>query len=391
MQFDFPEPEAEARAHSAALTDHIRQAIESAGGWISFAEYMNLALYAPGQGYYSAGAAKLGAAGDFVTAPELSPLFSECLAGQCAQVLRQFDGGVVLEPGAGQGTMAADMLLELERLDCLPDEYLILELSADLRERQRRTIRERAGHLFDRVKWLDRSPTEPVRGVIVANEVVDALPVHRFVVNAEDVSELGVGWQANALVDAIRPASPSLLKNLRPVLDLPEFAPAPGYLSEISCLLPGWVATLSDWLETGMALLIDYGFSRPEYYRSERSTGTLRCYYQHRAHDDPYLWPGLQDISSWVDFSLLAESAAAAGLAVGGYTTQAHFLLASGINERFEALASMGEKARVAAAHGVRRLLLPGEMGETVKFIALTRGAIEVPDGMLGRDLRSRL
>jgi SAM-dependent MidA family methyltransferase len=391
---ELPEPGPAALAHSAALVEHIHQAIDGAGGWISFADFMRRALYTPGLGYYSAGATKLGAAGDFVTAPELSPLFAECVGGQIAQVLRTLDGGSVLEPGAGLGTMAAGILLELERQNALPQDYFILEPSADLRERQRQTIAAQAGHLLERVSWLDQGPAQPINGVIVANEVADALPCARFIIDetqADRVSELGVMWVDEQLANSARRASGELLKGLVPIFDLPDFQPAHGYTSELNLQLPGWVKSIADWIDQGVVLMLDYGFSRAEYYRSERSAGTLRCFYQHRAHEDPFVWPGLQDISAWVDFTLLAESAAAAGLHVAGYTTQAQFLLASDIAKRFESREFATSAERAMAAQGVQRLILPGEMGETVKVMALASGDIDVPAGMLGRDLRGSL
>ena len=394
MDLDIPDPGRAASRHSAALTDYIRQKIEASAGWISFADYMDLALYAPGYGYYSAGAVKFGEAGDFVTAPEISPLFSQCVANQCAQILDQLNDGVVLEPGAGQGTMAADILLELAKQDALPKQYLILEPSADLRNRQRITIKTRAGDLLEHVKWLSRPPEQPLQGVLIANEVIDALPVQRFVIDEtqpNQLCELGVTWVDDALAWSTRPATGELLKRLVAILETPDFFPANGYTSEFCSRLPMWIETVADWLAEGAALLFDYGYSRSDYYRSDRQDGTLRCYYRHRATDDPFLWPGLQDITAWVDFTLLAESAVAAGLEVAGYTTQAQFLLAANISEKFESLEFTDSKAQIAAAHAMRRLVLPGEMGETVKVMMLSKGIATLPSGMSGRDLRASL
>jgi len=390
MQLDLPAPSPEALAHSDSVRAHVRQHIEAAGGWISFAEYMGLVLYAPGLGYYSAGANKFGELGDFVTAPVISPVFSRCLAGQCAEVLDSLGGGKILEPGAGTGIMAADMLLELQRLEALPDEYLILEPSAELRERQLQTIVHRAPQLRDRVRWLDSSPEEAFRGVVVANEVLDALPVQRFVLNADATDELGVAVDGGRFVADCRPAGAELLAAVDTIRHLPGFNPAEGYQSEICLQLPAWIKTVAEWLDEGVALLLDYGFPRHEYYFSERSSGTLRCYYRHRAHEDPFIWPGLQDITAWVDFSALAHAAAAAGFAVTGYTTQANFLLASGIDERVTAFPERPQE-QVEMARGLRQLLLPGEMGESVKVMALSRGGVAAPSGLHGRDMRSRL
>jgi len=390
MQLDLPTPSPEALAHSETVCIHVAEHIQAAGGWICFAEYMSLVLYAPGLGYYSAGAHKFGEAGDFVTAPVISPVFSQCLAGQCAEVLNALGGGTILEPGAGTGIMAADMLLELERLQALPDEYLILEPGADLRERQLQTIMQRVPHLRERVRWLDSAPAEAFRGVVVANEVLDALPVQRFVLRGEDTHELGVALAGTQLVARSRPAGTALSAAIENIRCLPGFSPADGYESEICMQLPAWIQTVAEWLNEGVALFLDYGFPRHEYYFSERSSGTLRCYYRHRAHENPFVWPGLQDITAWVDFSFLAETAMAAGFVLTGYTTQANFLLASGIDERVSAHTG-GQRAQVELASGLRQLLLPGEMGESVKVMALSRGGAAAPSGMYGRDMRSRL
>lgn len=391
MLSDFPQPDADALAHSDRLVDHIRRQIGQQGGRISFADYMQLALYAPGLGYYSAGATKFGAGGDFVTAPEISAFFSQCVAGQCAEVLRALGGGVLLEPGAGRGVMAADILAELDRLDCLPEEYLILEPSADLRERQAALISERVPELAGLVHWLDHVPDKSVRGVVVANEVADALPVERFTMAAGQVQEVGVSVAGERFAASLQPAAGELLKSVQAVLqDLGQQLPD-GYNSEVCLQLAPWVQALGGWLEEGVVLLFDYGFSRREYYLPERCAGTLRCYYRHRAHDDPFVWPGLQDITAWVDFSRLAEAAAAAAMEVAGYTTQAHFLLAAGLDERVAAVIGDDAQAQAEFAHGLRQLLLPGEMGDAIKVMALTKGNVSAPTAMLGRDMRSAL
>ncbi len=398
MLSEFPQPEPDALKHSVSLVAHIKEQILAAGGWISFADYMELVLYAPGMGYYSAGAHKLGMDGDFVTAPEISPLFSRCLAKQCVEVLTELDNSVVLELGAGSGVMAADMLLEFERLQCLPAEYLVLETSADLRARQAALLHERVPHLVSRVRWLDGMPEQPIRGVIVANEVVDALPVERFAINRDGPAELGVGIQADKLVEEMRPATGVLLKSIELLQSESGLLTESDYTSELSLRLPAWVASLNDWLQEGVVLLFDYGFSRREYYLPERSSGTLRCYYRHRAHDNPFVWPGLQDITAWVDFSYLAEAAQAVGMKVAGYTTQAHFLLAAGLDEQvaIETESYAGntqdeQQKQIELAHALRQLILPGEMGESIKVMALCKGSVLAPSALAGRDMRSSL
>jgi SAM-dependent MidA family methyltransferase len=387
---DFPSPSAEALEHSEILSTRIRALIAANAGWLSFADYMQQALYAPGLGYYSAGARKLGAAGDFVTAPEISPLFSQCVAGQCAQVLEYLGGGCLIEPGAGTGIMAADILLELERLGTLPDEYLILEPSADLRARQLATLTQKIPHLQSRVRWLEQSPDQPLSGVLVANEVLDALPVQRFTRVSGQIHELGVSWSGSEFVYATRPAGPELATAVAAICRATAFDWPDGFTSELCLQLPAWLQTVARWFSAGQVLLFDYGFPRHEYYLPERRSGTLRCYYRHRAHENPFLWPGLQDITAWVDFSLLAEAALAAGFELTGYTTQAHFLLAAGIDQRVASAAS-DVQAQVLRAAGLRQLLLPGEMGEAVKVMSLGIGGVLAPEAMAGRDLRSRL
>lgn len=387
-----PQPCADARSHSDRLKHHIGEAISRAGGWIGFDRYMSLALYAPGLGYYSAGARKFGAEGDFITAPEVSPLFARCLADQCAEALRALPAGerTVMELGAGTGKMAVEMLRTLARLDCLPDCYLIVEVSADLRQRQHDVLRQQAPDLASRVRWLDGPPEAPFAGVVVGNEIIDALVVKRFKRTEAGWEEIGVSLGPDGFEDAPKPADKVLIERLQGLetalgYDLPE-----GYQSEINVNLAPWLATVAGCLSQGVLLFIDYGMARHEYYQPQRRCGTLRCHYRHRAHDDPYFWPGLQDITAWVDFTALAEAALAQGLDVSGYTTQAHFLLGSGM-ERYLAAAADDAVAQYELAQGAKRLLLPGEMGERFKVMALSKGDVPAPSGMHHRDLRDRL
>lgn len=383
-----PPPGAAAAEHSARLRAHIAAAIAAAGGAIPFARYMELALYAPGLGYYSAGAQKFGAAGDFVTAPEISPLYAQCIARQCAQVLRLLGGGDVLEIGAGSGVMAAGLLAALAAQDCLPAHYYILERSAELRARQQALLAERVPQWHERVIWLDALPSAPLRGVVVANELLDALPVQLFMLDAAGPQELFVAetqgalhWQAAAVSE---PALQARIAAIRQAVgELAE-----GYVSEVNLTADAWLASVAETLAAGMVLLIDYGFPRREYYHAQRTRGTLMCHYRHHAHDDPFVWPGLQDITAHVDFTAVAEAAAAAGLAVAGYTTQGAFLLATGITE---ALAAHDGRAQLELAQGVKKLTLPHEMGELFKVMALTRGVDEPLVGFAWRDLRARL
>lgn len=395
-----PALSAEEEAHSRALTALIRERVRAAGGWIPFEQFMDLALYAPGLGYYSAGSVKLGMSGDFVTAPELSDLFSRCVARQCAQVLGA--GGHILELGAGTGRMAAVILESLAAAGNLPARYAILEVSADLAQRQRERLERLPRELRERVVWLDRLPARPIDGVILANEVLDALPCRRFALRGGAVRELGVALPAESAAAGEKSceASPELLEReaepgaelaaaCAAILgELPALLPE-GYTSEICLRVDPWLAGVAACLGRGLMLLFDYGLPRAHYYHPQRTAGTLRCHFRQRAHDDPYINIGLQDITAWVDFTRVAEAALACGLEVSGFCTQAAFLLASGV-EQFLAEAT-GAQAHARLAGEARRLLLPGEMGEAFKVIALTRECDAALQGFALQDLRLSL
>ncbi len=379
----------EQRAHSERLLTVIRGEIAQHGGWISFARFMELALYAPGLGYYTAGARKFGRNGDFVTAPELSPLFSRCIATQCAEVLSASGGGDILEVGAGSALMAADILNELEALDQLPRRYLILEISADLRERQLATLSTRASRHLARVTWLDELPAA-LHGVIVANEVLDALPVDRFRIRSGRVNALGVSWQER-LDWSEAPASEPLEQRVRAIESQIGSSFAEGYTSEINLRLDPWLRSLAEVLESGLMLLIDYGLPRRQYYREERRDGTLLCHFRQRFHSDPFVYVGLQDIGAWVDFTAVAETASEAGLAVAGFTTQAHFLMGLGIDQHLKEAGERELVERLSLARQAMLLTLPGEMGERFKVIGLARGVRQPLKGFAIRDLAASL
>jgi SAM-dependent MidA family methyltransferase len=363
-------------AHSARVLQLISQRISAAGGFLSFETFMELALYAPGLGYYSAGSAKLGAAGDFTTAPEMSDLFARCVARQCAQVLDGIPGGSILELGAGTGRMAAALLAELAVLDRLPARYDILEVSADLAERQRARLATLPDALRSRVRWLQQLPDTGLRGVILANEVLDALPCRRFVMRGappSTIEELGVTLTADGVLAwATRAADAALTSAVQELhAQLPEPLP-PGYASEVCLLADPWITSLAALLTQGVMLLFDYGLPRAQYYHPERRSGTLTCHFKHRAHFDPLIQVGVQDITAWVDFTRVALAGHAAGLAVLGFCTQAGFLLGAGIDELLAQAHSPVEQARLTGE--ARRLLMPGEMGEVFKLLALGRG-----------------
>jgi SAM-dependent MidA family methyltransferase len=361
-----PPPTAEAQAHSAALIRRIVSEI-GAAGWMSFARYMELTLYAPGLGYYTGGSTKFAAAGDFVTAPEISPLFSETLARQAVQVL-ELAGEEIVELGAGSGRMAQDLLLTLAHLGALPLRYSILEISADLRERQQQRMSELPAAVRDRVRWLDAIP-ERIHGIILANEVLDALPVHVLAWHDADIAERGVAWDGERLIWAEREAAYGPVRDRALALS----PPAP-YVSEVSLAIPALVTSLAAALERGVLLFIDYGFGSAEYYHPQRNRGTLMCHYRHRAHDDPFLLPGLQDITSHVDFSSVALAGVDAGLRLLGYTTQAHFLVNAGITDLLSRMAPQNTHEYLPLAAQAQKLLSPAEMGELFKVIALGRG-----------------
>ncbi len=383
---DMPAPSAEAQAHSDELRAHIAALIEASAGKISFAEFMQQALYAPGLGYYSAGSHKLGEQGDFTTAPEMSALFSRCIAAQCAGVLRRLAHSDILEVGAGSGIMAADMLAELEAQGALPHAYFILELSADLRERQQQTIKLHVPHLYDRVRWLDALPESGFRGVVVANELLDAMPVQRFLIENGEVLEIMVGFANDAFHIKTAMAGEALTAKVRHLEQQRGEAFANGYSSEINFAAAAWIKSVAAMLQEGLLLLIDYGFPAHEFYHEQRNMGTLMCHYRHRAHADPFLYVGLQDITAHVDFTAMAEAAYEAGLKVAGFTTQAHFLMGMGIEQR---IATHNDPLKTAQQ--VKQLVMPSEMGELFKVIAFSSDLDLTLEGFSIQDHRSRL
>jgi SAM-dependent MidA family methyltransferase len=382
MQHDYafalPQPDAASAAHSERCADYIRARISDAGGSISFAEFMHYALYAPGLGYYSSGTRKFGADGDFVTAPEISPLFGRVVARQCAAVLQQVRGASVLEFGAGSGRLALDMLLALDEFDALPVEYRILEVSADLRERQQRLLNAELPALAERVVWLDRMP-DSHRGVVLANELLDALPVERFMRRHDGVHQLRVGEEGGEFVFLGEPA-PAVLARAVEAIERDTGARLPdNFVSEVSLAAPAWLADVAQMLEQGLVLLFDYGVSRREYYAADRNEGWLRCHFRHRVHSDPLILPGIQDLTAWVDFTAIAEAAAGNGLDILGYVSQSQFLLSGGIGNELCNLAGMPPESQLQTAAQVKMLTLPGEMGENVKCVCLARGDISKP------------
>ncbi len=375
---ELPMPDADSAQHCERVAEHIRTQIDSAGGSISFAEFMFDALYAPGLGYYSAGAKKFGAGGDFVTAPEISPLFGYVLARQCAAVLGQLPGGQVLEPGAGSGALAVSLLSKLAELNSLPDQYMILEVSADLQQRQEQRLLEEVPHLANRVIWLSELPQD-FSGVIVANEVADALPFERVVKRQGVLQQFRVGVEDEKFTWRYA-AAPELLQkafsDIEAHLDEPL---ADEYVTEISPGVSNWIGDLSASLNKGLIFLFDYGVTRREYYAPDRHHGWLRCHFRHRVHNDPLILPGIQDLTTWVDFSAVANAAKDSGLDIAGYVTQAHFMLNGGLDQELTEFTSLPATQQLELSRQVKLLTLPGEMGESFKCIGLSRGNIDLP------------
>lgn len=366
-----PRPDQAALEHSQRLIDRIATVISDSGP-VSFADYMQMALYEPGLGYYSGGSRKFGDAGDFTTAPELSAIFSHCLARQVRQILPCLDQPGILEAGPGSGVMAGDLLAWLQDRDCLPEYYYLLEVSADLRQRQQQLLLEKIPQLHDRLHWLEQLPGKCFNGIILANEVLDALPARRVISEHGQWFELCVGQKDGRFCWVIQPPD----KELQHAVDsrLPDAASLPeAYVTEINLQLEPWLHTMADVMERGLLLFIDYGYGRREYYHPQRTQGTLLCHYRHQVHSDPFLYPGLQDITTSVDFTAVAEAAVAAGLDVRGYTTQAHFLLNSGLEESLQQMHLLHTADRVELSAAVRKLTMPGEMGERFKVIALAK------------------
>ena len=374
---NLPPPFPDALAHSQRLVAAIVAEMTAAGGMISFARYMELALYAPGLGYYTAGSQKFGAAGDFVTAPELSPLFAQALANQAAQVMAA-SAPHIMEAGAGTGRLAADLLAALEALGCLPETYSILDLSPDLRQRQARTLEEKVPHLAARVRWLDRLP-ERFSGLVLGNEVLDAMPVHLVAWRENGIFERGVAFEDGSFTWKERLAEGELLARATALAE--ECAiPQSGYVSEINLAASAWVASWAAILDQGTLLLLDYGFPRHEYYHPQRGGGTLMCHYRHHSHPEPFHLPGLTDITAHVDFTAVAEAGFDAGLELLGYTAQGQFLMNCGLLESLSSLPS-GSVDYLKASAMVQKLLQPHEMGELFKVIALGKGVNQLLTG----------
>ena len=386
MQLQLPEPSIDALDASRALHRLIANDIQRNSGWLSFAQYMELALYAPGLGYYSGGAAKLGKDGDFTTAPEITPLFGAALAQIAAELMRQ-TSPQILEFGAGTGKLARDILTELRQMGVQVRHYSIVELSGELRARQQEMLRD-----FPEVRWLDRFPSA-FSGVVIGNEVLDAMPVNLVVKAESGWMERGVGLSGEDFVFRDRPCTPSLVEQIPYADELP-----PGYLTEVHPIATGFMRTLCTVLNAGCdesgqgaaAILIDYGFPAHEYYLAQRAQGTLMCHYRHHAHPDPFFHPGLQDITAHVDFTAMARFAIDSGLDLLGYTSQAAFLLDAGIGDLLLRTPPDDAMRYLPQANAVQKLISPAEMGELFKVLVVGKHA-QLPDAFVRNDRSHRL
>ncbi len=400
IPLELPEPSEAEIAHSQRLCGHIRQKIEAAGGWLSFDQYMQLALYTPGMGYYSGGLQKFGEQGDFTTSPEVSPLFAKSLARPVAKLLAEIPEAKIIEFGAGSGRLAVGLLVELAHLKQLPDEYCIVELSAELQCRQRETLQQQVPELLDRVQWLNRLPENKINAIVLANEVLDAMPVKRFALKSNGLQELGVAVLQQQLQLTYRDADALLVEKIAALdinhlnmnsTDIALISPEYEYSSEVNLNIKPWIASIADCIHQGAVYLIDYGYSRNEYYSVERSMGTFIGYYQHRAMDAPLWYPGLQDLTAFVDFTEVAEAALEFGFDVDGYTSQGSFLINCGLAEIVEQTEHVTEIARLQMLQQMKTLSLPAEMGERFKVMGLSKGMDKNIPGFEMRDTRYAL
>lgn len=387
--YDLPKPENIALKRSKALSEYIRKEIDNQGGQISFADFMKFALYHPQWGYYNAASFNLGKQGDFITAPEISPLFAKCFAKQCLQIFTQLNNKTVLELGAGTGRFALDFLHELHRNGCEPTNYFIYEISTALRKKQQEFLQSQC-MLFERITWLDDLP-ENFCGTILANEVLDALPVHCFVVTENTIKERHVAWEKDNFIwrESV-PTDSQLTDKALQIRD--RYQLTNGYASEINLYLPTFIKSLADSLNTGVMLISDYGYGQEEYYHGERRQGTLTCFYQHRHHNNPLVLPGLQDITAHVDFTHVIETAVANDCLLAGYTSQAAFLLACGLLEfaQMEEL-NISIAEQVSLHQAIKLLTFPTEMGERIKVMALSKNVELSLSGFELQDRRREL
>lgn len=382
--YDLPSPSQEDAYRSQALTAFIKQKIASIGH-ITFADFMESALYHPEYGYYTSPRFALGKEGDFTTAPEISPVFAQCFAHQCQPIILELGDADILELGAGSGKLAADLLKELHALNCLPQHYYIFEISETLRNKQKAYLQQTCPDFFARITWLETLP-EKLTGIIIANEVLDALPFNCIRFEKDEIKERVVCWENEQFAWKIKPASPEL-QSIAAEIDM-QCGLAGNYESEVNLQLSAFVRDVANTLERGVILFSDYGYGQHEYYHPQRNQGTLTCFYQHRKHDNPFLWPGLQDITAHVDFTRVIEIAFENGCTLGGFTTQTGFLLACGLTTIADELKkTLNPVDEFKLNQAIKILTLPSEMGETIKVMGLIKN-LEIT--LLGFNLYDR-
>ena len=383
---DLPTPDDASLNHSSIVLEELTKKIKSNEGWINFSDFMQFILYEPGLGYYSSGTRKLGVGGDFITAPEVSNLFGRCLANCIIKILQSCPKQMILEIGGGSGQLAFDILTQLDNRGFVPDQYYILEISADFKDRQQKLLQKLPSNLLEKVIWLDSLPKNLITGVILGNEVLDAMPCRRFRIQDEDVYEIGISCANQRLIEQDKLADEVIKKSVHKIEKELNRNFANGFVSEIRPDYRNWFSTISSSLVSGAMVFIDYGCSRGEYYSADRSTGTLVCHYQNTAHYDPLFLPGMQDLSAWVDFSLVANDGLEHGFKVETYTSHRDFLLSTGILDLVDQISDQNQRFKIN--HAMKQLLLPSQMGDTYKFMLLTKNCMIEESFMEARDFR---
>ena len=383
---DLPTPDDASLNHSSIVLEELVKKTNTNEGWINFADFMQFILYEPGLGYYSSGTRKLGVGGDFTTAPEISNFFGACLADCMIKILHSCPKQMVLEIGAGSGQLAFDILTRLDNQGFVPDQYYILELSADLKDRQQRLLAKLPNNLLEKVTWLDSLPENFITGVIIGNEVLDAMPCRRFRIRDEDIYEIGISCTNQRLIEQDKLADEVIKDLVHKIEKELNRKFANGFISEIRPDYKHWFTALSSSLVSGVIMFIDYGCSRGEYYSTDRSSGTLVCHYQNKAHYDPLFLPGVQDLSAWVDFSLVADIGLRHGFKVETYTSHRDFLLFTGILELVDEILDQNKRFKINQA--VKQLLLPSQMGDTFKFMLLSKDCMIEESFIEVRDFR---
>ena len=383
---DLPTPDDASLIHSSIVLEELAKKINTNEGWINFADFMQFILYEPGLGYYSSGTRKLGTGGDFTTAPEISNFFGACLADCMIKILHSCPEQMILEIGAGSGRLAFDILTRLDKQGFVPNQYYILELSADLKDRQQRLLAKLPNNLLEKVTWLDSLPENFITGIILGNEVLDAMPCRRFRIQDEEIYEIGISCTNQRLIEQDKLADKIIKDSVHKIEKELNRKFANGFISEIRPDYKHWFTTLSSSLVYGAIIFIDYGCSRGEYYSADRSTGTLVCHYQNTAHYDPLFLPGVQDLSAWVDFSLVADVGLKHGFKVESYTSHRDFLLSAGILKLVDQISDQNKRFKINQA--VKQLLLPSQMGDTFKFMLLSKDCMIEESFMEAKDFR---